>query len=149
MIFSYVRYKAEPTPTIPSGEIRRPMIPVRLIGLKAAIEVFGLLDTGADSVFVSASLAKVLGVEMRGEAETAFGAGSHALDVWPGSVEVEIAQDGETYRWPVEVGFISGEDDPPIAYLGHAGFLEHFNAFFDTEQWLIELHPHGDLASSE
>ncbi len=149
MIFSYVRYKAEPTPTIPSGEIRRPMVPVRLIGPKATVQVLGLLDTGADNVFVSASVAEALGVETRVEAETAFGAGSHALSVWPGTVELEVAQDNESYLWPVKVGFLSGDDDPPIAYLGHAGFLEHFNATFDTEKWLVELVPHGDFTGSQ
>jgi hypothetical protein len=145
MIFSYVRYNVEPTRTIPSAEVHRPMIPVRLIGPKADIQVFGLLDTGADNVFVSASLADVLGVETRGEVESALGAGGHALDVWPGSVEIEVAKDGECYRWPVEIGFLSGDDDPPVAYLGHAGFLEYFNTNFNTEDWLVELIPHEHL----
>ncbi|MEX0613519.1 MAG: hypothetical protein WD738_11140 [Pirellulales bacterium] len=92
MIFSYVRYRAQPTSTIPSGEIHRPMIPIRVIGPKATVQVFGLLDTGADNVCVSASLAEVLGVELSGDTEGALGAGSYAIEVWPGSVEIEVAQ---------------------------------------------------------
>ena len=148
MIFPYIRYKIEPTPTIPSGEIRRPLIPVRIIGRTGTIQVFGLLDTGADNVFVSASLAEVLGIDMSGAAEKALGAGSHEIDVWPGSVDMEITQDGQSYRWRAVVGFLTGDDDPPIAYLGHAGFLEHFNAFFDTQKWSVELIPHEDFAGS-
>ncbi len=142
MIFSYVRYNVEPTQTIPSGAIHRPMVPIRVIGPKASVRVLGLLDTGADNIFLSASLAEVLGVELGAESEGALGAAGHALETWPGSVAIEITYDSETYRWPVEVGFLSGDDDPPIAYLGHAGFLAHFNATFDTAQWLIELLPH-------
>jgi hypothetical protein len=141
MIFSYVKYKIAPTKTIPSGEIHRPLIPIRIIGPKGEVEVFGLLDTGADNVFVSASLAEILGTDVNDEAEKAIGAAGHEIDVWPGSVEIEIAQD--SHRWPVEAGFLVGDDDPPIAYLGHAGFLEHFRATFDTKNWLIELVPHA------
>ena len=69
MIFSYVKYKIAPTKTIPSGEIHRPLIPIRIIGPKGEVEVFGLLDTGADNVFVSASLAEILGTDVNDEAE--------------------------------------------------------------------------------
>jgi len=72
MIFSYVRYQVELTPTIPSGEVYRPMVPIRLIGPNASVQVFGLLDTGADHVFVSASLARVLGIDVSDEAEQAL-----------------------------------------------------------------------------
>ena len=121
------------------------MVPIRIIGPKAAINIFGLLDTGADNVFVNASLAEVLGVKLAADREGALGAGGHALDTRPGSVAIEIAQDSNVYQWPAEVGFLSGDDDPPIACLGHAGFLEHFNTTFDTEQWLVELIPHNHL----
>jgi hypothetical protein len=147
MIFPYIRYEIEPTPTIPAGVILRPEIRVRIIGPKGSVQISGLLDTGADNVFVSSSVATALGIEMRGDAERAWGAGSHELEVWPGSVTIEIAQNGESYRWPVEIGFLAGDDDPPIAYLGHAGFLEH-KACFDTERWLVELIPHAYLAGS-
>jgi hypothetical protein len=94
------------------------------------------LDTGADNVFVSLALAKELGIELHENAEIALGAGSHELDVWPGLVEIEIAGDDQLHRWQAEVGFLAGDDEPPIAYLGHAGFLQYFNCTFDTRRWL-------------
>lgn len=148
MIFPYVSYETDPSPSIPSGVIHRPEIRIRVIRGLRSIQVSGLLDTGADNVFASASLAAALGVEMRGAPEQALGAGSHELEVWPGSVEIEIDLDGESYRWPVEIGFLTGDDEPPVAYLGHAGFLEHFKAIFDTENWLVELIPHNNGVSS-
>jgi predicted aspartyl protease len=81
MIFPYVRYEIEPTTTIPSGEIRRPLIPIRVIGPERSVPILGLLDTGADNVFVSVSLAKELGIKLHENAERALGAGSHELDV--------------------------------------------------------------------
>jgi hypothetical protein len=148
MIFPYVSYEIDPTPSIPSGVIHRPEIRIRVIAGQRSIQVSGLLDTGADNVFASASLAEALGIEMRGEPEQALSAGGHELEVWPGSVEIEIALDGGRYRWPVEVGFLSGDDEPPVAYLGHAGFLEHFKAIFDAENWLVELIPSEHLVRS-
>jgi hypothetical protein len=146
MIFPYLRYKVRPTPTIPSGEIYRPLIPIRIYGPTAVVDVFGLIDTGADNVFVSASVARALGIDMSGRVEQALGAGGHEIDVWPVSIEIEIERGKESYRWQANVGFLAGKDDPPLAYLGHSGFLEYFNAFFDTQDWWFELVPHENLA---
>jgi len=146
MIFPYVRYKIEPTLTIPSGEVHRPLIPVRFFGRKGSIQVFGLLDTGADNVFVSASVAEVLGVDVSRDAESALGAGGHEIDAWPGSVDIEVSHGDYSYRWKAEVRFLTGDEDPPIAYLGYAGFLEHFKATFDSRKLIVELIPHEQLA---
>jgi hypothetical protein len=148
MIFAFVRYKVEATPTIPSGEVCRPLVPLRIYGPKGSVQVFGLLDTGADNVFVASSLAEMLGIDLIGEVESALGAGGHEIDSWPGAVEIEIKQGRESYRWHTTVGFLAGDDDPPIAYLGQAGFLERFNTTFDTENWIVELFPHETFLRS-
>jgi len=148
MIFSYVRYEIEPTATIPSGEIYRPRIPVRIVGPRRSVQIFGLLDTGADHVFLSASLAELLGIEPSGDLETASGAGGHEFDVWPGSVEIELSQGGETHRWSAQVGFLVGDANPPVAFLGHAGFLEYFTAVFDYGERKVELNTKGDFGYS-
>jgi hypothetical protein len=149
MIFPFVCYDIDPTPTIPSGIIRRPEIRVRIIGPNGSVQISGLLDTGADNVFISASVATALGIEMHGDVERAWGAGSHELEVWPARVEMEVAQDDQAWRWPVEVGFLVGDDDPPIAYLGQSGFLEHFTTVFDTDQWIVQLVPHQRFPGSK
>jgi hypothetical protein len=145
MIFPYVRYEVDPTAAIPSGIIHRPLIPIRLIGRTGVVEVFGLLDTGADHVFVSASLAQVLGVDISGPAESALGAAGHEVETRSGSLEIQIAQGAESYRWLTAVGFLVGDDDPPITYLGRAGFLEYFHATFDGEAQTVELIPNAHL----
>jgi predicted aspartyl protease len=90
MNFSYVRYELDPTATIPAGEVCRPRIPIRVVGPKRSLQVFGLLDTGADHVFLSASIAKQLGIVPTADSETAHGAGGHEIDVWPGKVQIEL-----------------------------------------------------------
>jgi hypothetical protein len=114
MIFQYVRYSLEPTSTVPSGEIGRPRIPIRIIGRKRSLQVFGLLDTGADHVFLSAALAETLGIDLGDQAETVIAAGGHQSDVWPGIVEIEISQGDNVHRWRANVGFIAGDDARPL-----------------------------------
>jgi hypothetical protein len=147
MIFPYVRHKVDPSLAIPSGEVARPEVPIRVIGPDGIIELSGLIDTGADYVFMPIVLAELLGLDVGVEpTEAAEGAGGHELKLWSGEVEIEISGDGQTYRWRTQVGFIESGDDPAAAYLGHVGFLEHFNAVFHTKELLVELIPHEDFA---
>lgn len=146
MIFPYIRHRIDISPAIPSGEVARPEVPIRIIGPNGNVEVTGLLDTGADHVFLSILLAELLGIEIDDEpAEAAEGAGGHELKIWPGEVELEVGGDGHSYRWRAHVGFIESGDDPAAAYLGHAGFLEYFNANFDYRERTVELIPTGDI----
>jgi hypothetical protein len=139
MIFPYRRYQIDPTPTIPSGEVYRPLVPMRVFGPNQSIQMFGLLDTGADNVFVSASLAQILGVDLSIEADLAQGAGGHELNVRSGSIEIEIGNDNESYKWPLVASFVETDDEPVVAFLGHSGFLEYFNAGFDGLAYVAEL----------
>jgi Aspartyl protease len=146
MIFPYVRHLVDVSSAVPSGEIARPEIPIRIVSPNGSVEVTGLLDTGADHVFLSVMLADLLGIEIDiGPAESAEGAGGHQLKIWPGEVQFEISGNGESYRWNAQIGFIESGDDPAAAYLGHAGFLEHFQANFDYVEESIELIPKGHL----
>lgn len=140
MIFPYVLHQVEQSSAIPSGEVHRPEVPVHVIGPNGSVEVSGLIDTGADHVFLPVALAELLGIEIDDSgAESAEGAGGHELRIWPGKVELEVSDGSEMYRWDAHVGFIEAGDDPAAAYLGHAGFLEHFVAKFDYGKRLVEL----------
>jgi Aspartyl protease len=141
MIFPYRRYQIDPTPTIPSGEAYRPLVPIRVFGPSRSVQLFGLLDTGADNVFLSASLAEILGIDLSPDADLAHAAGGHELDVRSGSIE--IAQNGESYRWSLFAGFLNSDDEPAVAFLGHAGFLENLNADFNGAARTIELTADG------
>jgi hypothetical protein len=149
MIFPYVRHRVDKSAAIPSGEIARPEIPIRIIGPKGIVEVSGLIDTGADHVFLPVLLAELLGIELDEDAtEEARGAGGHELRTWLGEVELEIEGDGQSYRWPVQIGFVESGDDPAATYLGHAGFLEHFRATFDGDAQTVELIPTARFEST-
>jgi hypothetical protein len=149
MIFPYVRHNVDPSQAIPSGEVARPEVPIRVIGPDGAVELSGLNDTGADHVFLPIVLAELLDLEVGAEpADAAEGAGGHQLRVWSGEVEIEISGDAQAYRWRTQVGFIESGDDPAAAYFCLVGFLEHLKAIFHTKELLIELIPHEHLAGS-
>ena len=148
MIFPYVRHRVGESSAIPSGEIARPEILVRIIGPHGFVEVSGLIDTGADQVFLPVMLAEYLGIEIDADqAELAAGAGGHELKMWPCEIELEILRDDVSYRWIVQAGFIESDDDIAAAYLGHAGFLEYFRATFDGDAQTVELIPNHRLKS--
>jgi len=46
MKFPYQRYQIGPSPTVPSGILHRPEIPVRIIGATGAPTLWPLLDAG-------------------------------------------------------------------------------------------------------
>ncbi|MCI0334507.1 MAG: hypothetical protein L0228_14920 [Planctomycetes bacterium] len=138
----------EKSSAIPSGEIARPEILIRIIGPNSAIEVSALIDTGADQVFLPVSLAELLGISIDADqCEGVESAGGHELKLWLGEVELEIVGDDQSYRWSVQVGFIEGSSGPAAAYLGHAGFLEYYRVTFDGEAQAVELIPTARLES--
>lgn len=142
MIFPYLRHLVDVSAAIPSGEVARPEIPIRIVGPNGFVEAWGLVDTGADQVILPILLAELLGIEIEtDETEGAQGPGGHELTMWPGEVELEIEGDQGSYRWKVHVGFIESHDDLASAYLGHAGFLEYFRATFDSDAQTLELIP--------
>jgi hypothetical protein len=141
MIFPYVHYRLDPTSIIPTSEVYRPEIRIKVFGPRRSLTISAIVDTGADHVFLSAPVATAIGADLTGDSESALAAGGHETDVWPGSVEIEIRQSNEFYRWPVTIAFLGGNDDPPIAYLGQAGFLEYFTANFGGERQTVELFP--------
>ena len=146
MIFPYVRHLVDRSPAVPSGEVARPEIPLLISGPNGTIEVSALLDTGADHVFLPAALAQLLGIEIDETiADSARGAGGHEISIWPGEVELAISGNGESFRWRAQVGFVQSDDDLAAAYLGHAGFLEHYVAKFDYREQTVELLPYADF----
>lgn len=52
-------------------------------------------------------------------------------------VELELSQDGDTWRWPTCVGFTNAP--LPYVLLGYFGFLEFMDATFLGDQRIIKL----------
>ena len=81
------RYKLIRRPD-PVGENYSPMIPVLLKGDLKAINVLGLLDSGADFTVIPLEMAKYLGMDLSAKPEKVRGIGS-VLEAIPSKILIE------------------------------------------------------------
>jgi hypothetical protein len=117
--------------------ISRPVIPVRLIGPAGSHVFHGLLDTGADETFITREMADVLGVAIKEDAGYDVMSASGDMAVRCGKLSIQLSQGDEEYRWPLTAGVVDRRWREAI--LGHAGFLEYFDATFLGAQGEVVL----------
>jgi hypothetical protein len=134
MNFTYTKIEIDPSPTNPSGIVYRPEILLRVIGPTADVLLMALIDTGADECVLPFSIAQSIGVVLTlNETVLASGVGGQELELIPGDVNFELRGSGETYSWPIRVGFARFDDpEDECAILGNIGALEYFTATFDA-----------------
>jgi hypothetical protein len=87
------------------------------------------------------------GVQLnRASTGQASAVGGHEVELVPGSVTLQMSQAGLTYHWQTIVQFLEvGEPEDEVALLGYAGFLEFFQATFNSEIQELELTPNSRL----
>ena len=140
MKFPYSKYAVVPSPAAPERDVLfRPVIPVRFVGPKAVRDVYALLDTGADESYITESMANKLGVIPLSNSTSVVQSASGKMSIDYGHIVVEIADDTEVLSFPLIVGIVS--EDWSEAILGHAGFLEHFDATFSYIDRQVALTP--------
>ncbi len=120
-----------PLPSRGGSRVRyRPVIPIRITGPSQFVLHDCLLDTGADDVVFPTTFAPIIGIDLSQAPQRMIGlAGRGAVVCRYASVKLWLSDGaGETYDWNATVGFV------PVpfrnALLGHAGFLQFFNAEF-------------------
>lgn len=103
------------------GYILKPLIPVSIIGPKRGVEVFMLLDSGADISLIPYSVGETIGLEFdvstRSEAQ---GIGEGSIPYLLGQVRIQI----ENFEIPARIGWALIEEVPFIL-----GRLDVFKAF--------------------
>jgi hypothetical protein len=88
-----------------------------------------LLDSGADISAMPKDVAEILGLDLSGKKEPAFGIGGQVSAV-PTSVNVSIEKGHERYNFRIPVKVILGNYDFPVL-LGRAGIFDKFKITFD------------------
>jgi hypothetical protein len=130
-------------PRVPlgGGSIRhRPVIPVRITGPRNFVVRDSLLDTGADETVFEEWIASAIGVDLsRAPTETVSLVNRPPLPCRYATVELRITDMRETCRWPALVGFVPVR--LPYQILGHAGFLQLFEAEFRGPAREVVLTP--------
>lgn len=147
MKFRYSSYEVDPSPAIADGILYRPEIVIDVIGSRDRASIQALVDTGSDETVFPMSLARAIGVEVdRESVGKASAVGGHEIDLLPGAVTLQVAQDGQVWRWRAVVEFLDvREPENEVALLGYAGFLEYFRATFDSENLELELDSNSRL----
>jgi len=147
MIFPYTAIIAES----PDGSdfllLRRPEIPVTVVGAVRSAAFIGLVDTGSDQTILPKSIADYLGIALEpttGPAARTFG--GHSVRLLAGDVVFKLEADGESLIWKTPVAFFDfpAKDDETLI-LGHSGFLDYFTATFDGKLGVLTLNPNDDL----
>ena len=118
----------------------RPLVPVRVLAAGTWL-VDGHLDTGADDTVFPLWVAGVAGVNLMGAVtqEIALAGRGRPVDARFVPVRLRITDGHETYERTALIGFVP----VPLrnGLLGHAGFLQYFNADFRGADHEVILMP--------
>src|SRR5262249_125223 len=102
-----------------------------------------LLDTGSDDTIFTEALAKLLGIDLLAAdlRQISLVGRPQPINCWYAPVLLRITDAvSETYEWTAVVGFVAGRLHYNL--LGHAGFLQFFDANFRGEpDWEVILTP--------
>ena len=141
MKFPYRHYRTGPSPTVPSGVLHRPEVPLRIIGATGALSMWTLVDAGSDETLLPLSVGQMIGATMNA-AQTwqVEGIGGQAVSVILGEVVLELTDGSQTYRWPAKIGLVDfANPQDEIALVGHAGCLDYFRMTFDGHLRSLEI----------
>jgi hypothetical protein len=141
MKFPYCQYLTVPSPTVPSGVLYRPEIPLRIIGSAGALGSFAMVDAGSDDTLIPLSAARAIRAAIDANQTWKIeGIGGQAVTVMLGEVVLELTDGNQTFRWPAKVGLVDFADPKDeVVLVGHAGFLDYFRVIFDGHLRMLEI----------
>ena len=127
--------------------LRRPEMPVTIVGPSSSATYIGLVDIGSDNTIFPQSVANLLGIATQpstGPSATAFGGSRIALET--GEANLRIEADRESASWRATISFFDFPTaDEETVILGHAAFLDYFTAIFDGKAGVLTLLPNDEL----
>jgi predicted aspartyl protease len=139
--------------SIDTGEqivVLRPEVFLRVHGPAGDTQVHALVDTGSDNSILPMSVARKVGITTTpGSGPGATTYGGHEIPLSFADVDLELADDEHSLRWPAHVYFAEVSEEKETALLGHQGFLDFFTATFDGEECVLELEPNSDFPSEK
>ncbi|MGE5444512.1 MAG: retropepsin-like aspartic protease [Ignavibacteriales bacterium] len=136
MKFKYLKQPSLLDPQKPW--ISRPFIPVRLVYKDKYIDVYGLVDSGADASLFHSSVAKELGIDLEsGKRKQFFGITEQGIDVYFHKIRLQIRGFSDSIE--LEVGFTNSKGVGAI--LGQAGFFENYHIKFERDKEQVEITP--------
>jgi hypothetical protein len=129
------RYKDVPRSNKTGG--KTPSIPMTLSGNVTKFNFTVLIDSGADISAIPKHIAELLGLDISGEKEEAFGIGGSAPAV-ESRMHIEFGKHHEIYSFDIPVKVILADYDfPPL--IGRNTFFDKFIISFKQNEEKVEL----------
>lgn len=120
-----IEFKFEKKRTQKLGDILKPIIPVTIIGSKRALNVFMLLDSGADLSLIPYSVGETIGLELDIENKSELqGIGEGSVPYLLNDVKLKI----DSIEFSARVGWALIEEVPFI--LGRLDVFQYFSVEF-------------------
>lgn len=117
---------------------RTPTIPVTLKGkAETSIQVYALIDSGADISIIPKALAEFLDLDLSGETHVSYGIGGE-IKVKTSKMRVTVKKNRENHSYMIPVQVTLTGEEPPII-LGRAGFFDKFIISIDENKQKIKL----------
>lgn len=151
MKFRYKKSFIDPAPGFDTGLIYRPIIPIVLVGANSELRFNALVDTGSDQTILPLiDVEPITGIaidrsvtsSVRGRLE------HHTEKLFLGrNCKLRLSDDNTTYEFSTRIWF--SDDDQSPAILGHNGFLDFFNIFFDGSKKELEIIPSNAFTGTQ
>jgi len=118
--------------------VSRPFIPVRLFYQNSHIDLFALIDSGADACLFHISLGRALGIPVeQGERQVFYGIEASGVEVYFHQIRLEIR--GVAGTIVIKAGFVDSKNVSGI--LGQQDFFENYKITFERSKEIIEINP--------
>lgn len=118
--------------------ISRPLIPVRLLHKEKHLDVYALIDSGADASVFHSSIARELGINIEsGRQEQFSGISEGSIEVYFHIIKLQIK--GTSDLIELEAGFTGSKGVGAI--LGQAGFFDNYYIKFERNKERVEILP--------
>ena len=126
-------------PNKKGDDIRTPCIPIVLKGrAETCIEVFALIDSGADVSVIPKALAELLDIDLSGKTKESYGVGGE-IKVKESKMRVTLKkQHEEKFEEHIPVQIVLNGEEPPII-LGRMGFFDKFVISIDETNQKIKF----------
>lgn len=116
--------------------VKRPLIPVKLIGPKNVWQGDALVDSGADRSLFSLEIGKFLGLDFsHSKGELFGGIGQDKVLVYTREIYLEVLDLEKKIK--ISAGFMSHANIAAI--LGQEGFFDNFSVKFERDNDSIEI----------
>lgn len=141
MKFPYRQYHTTPSPTVPTGVLHRPEVPLCVIGATGALSIWALVDAGSDDTLFPLSVGRIIGATMNPtQTWKVEGIGGQAVPVILGEIALELTDGSQTFRWPAKIALVDFADPKDeFALVGHAGCLDYFRITYDGHLRMLEI----------